>query len=108
MTAMETGVVVAATVTVAVVAAGNSRGRQQSTTSGSIVEKTAAAVAMAAAVAATVATGAADNSRTGGQIAPMLYMESNLTDFFLSHFSVKNLLVHSKKFLPMLHGLIRM
>ncbi len=45
MTAMETGAVAAATVTVAVAVAGNSWGRQQSTTSSSIVAKTAVAVA---------------------------------------------------------------
>jgi hypothetical protein len=67
MTAMETGAVVAVTVTLAVVAAGNIRGRQQSTTSGSVVAKTAAAVAMVVAAVATVAMAAAHNSRTEGQ-----------------------------------------
>jgi hypothetical protein len=67
MTAMETGAVAAATVTVAVATAGNSRGRQQSTTSSSIVAKTVAAVATAVAAVATVASAVADNSGTGGQ-----------------------------------------
>ncbi len=67
MTAVETGAVAGAAVTVAVAAVGNIRGRQQSTTRGSVVAKTVTAVAMAAAAMATVAMVAADNSRTGGQ-----------------------------------------